>query len=70
MSNPKHRSNARTATVQMAPPPADSAGESGFRRMDETDFLLSSRENARRLRRSIADVKAGKVFERDLIECD
>ena len=70
MSNPKHRSNARTAAVRMAPPPADSAGESGPRRMDETDFLLSSPENARRLRRSIADVKAGKVFERELIECD
>ena len=69
MSNPKHRSNARTAAVQMAPP-ADSAGESGSRQMDETEFLLSSRENARRLRRSIADVKAGKVFERELIECD
>ena len=70
MSNPRHRSNARTAGVRMAPPPADSAGESGSRRMDETDFLLSSPENARRLRRSIADVKAGKVFEREPIECD
>ena len=70
MSNPKHRSNTRTAAVQMAPPPTDSTGKSGARRMDETDFLLSSPENARRLRRSIADVKAGKVFERELIECD
>ena len=70
MSNPKHRSNARSAAVQMVPPSADLAGQSGSRRMDETDFLLSSPENARRLRRSIADVKAGKVFERELIECD
>ena len=38
--------------------------------MDEAEFLLSSPENARRLRRSIADVKAGKVFEHELIECD
>ena len=69
MSNPKPRSNARTAAVQMAPP-TDSTGESRPRRMDETDFLLSTPENARRLRRSIADVKAGKVFERELIECE
>ena len=38
--------------------------------MDEAEFLLSSPENARRLRRSIADVKAGKVIEHELIECD
>ena len=70
MSNPKPRRNTRTAAVQMAPPPTDSTGESRPRRMDETDFLLSNPENARRLRRSIADVKAGKVIERELIECD
>ncbi len=69
MSKHEPRSNAQAAAVQPAPATA-SASESGFRRMDETEFLLSSPENARRLRRSIADAKAGKVFEHELIECD
>ena len=69
MNKHEPRSDAQTAAVQTAPATA-SASESGFRQMDETEFLLSSPENARRLRRSIADVKAGKVFERELIECD
>ena len=69
MSKHESRNNAQAAAVQTAPATA-SANKSGFRRMDETEFLLSSPENARRLRRSIADVKAGKVFERELIECD
>ena len=38
--------------------------------MDETEYLLSSPENARRLRRSIADAEAGNVIERELVECD
>ena len=69
MSKHEPRSGAQAAAVRTAPAAA-SASKSGFRRMDETEFLLSSPENARRLRRSIADVKAGKVFEHELIECD
>ena len=69
MIDPKPRSNARTSAVQTARATASASGN-GSCPMDETEFLLSSPENARRLRRSIADVKAGKVFERELIECD
>lgn len=69
MSKHEPRNNAQAGAVQTAPATA-SANKSGFRRMDETGFLLSNPENARRLRRSIADVKAGKVFEHELIECD
>ena len=47
-----------------------SAGESGIRQMDETEFLLSSPENARRLRKAIAGLAAGEGVERELIECD
>ena len=36
--------------------------------MEETDYLLSSPENARRLRESIAQMNAGKGVERELIE--
>ena len=66
MSRHEPRSGAQAAAVRAAA----SASKSGFHRMDETEFLLSCPENARRLRRSIADVKAGKVFEHELIECD
>ena len=66
----KTASDARPAAIQTAPAMTALANESETRQMDETEFLLSSPENARRLRRSIADVKAGKVFERELIECD
>lgn len=66
MSKPQ---NNTRAAVQTAPATA-SASESGFRQMDETELLPSSPENARRLRLSIADVEAGKVFGRELIESD
>ena len=69
MIDPKPQSNPRISAVRTARATA-SAGESNACPMDETEFLLSSPENARRLRRSIADVKAGKTFERELIECD
>lgn len=36
--------------------------------MEETRYLLSSPANAERLRRSIAQLDAGKGVERDLIE--
>ena len=36
--------------------------------MTETEYLLSSPENAKRLLRSLADAKAGKVFKKALIE--
>ena len=64
MSRPKPRSDAQPAAVQMAPATA-SAGESGSRQMDETEFLLSSPENAGRLRESIAQIRAGKVVTVD-----
>ena len=34
----------------------------------ETDYLLRNPNNAERLRQSIADIKAGRVFERELLE--
>lgn len=36
--------------------------------MEETEYLLSSPNNARRLRESIAQMNAGKGVEHDLIE--
>ncbi len=36
--------------------------------MKETLHLLSTPDNARNLRESIADANSGKVFERDLLE--
>ncbi|MES2861018.1 MAG: type II toxin-antitoxin system prevent-host-death family antitoxin [Pseudomonadota bacterium] len=36
--------------------------------MEETEYLLSSPENAKRLRRSIAQLNAGKGMERELIK--
>ncbi|WP_201510398.1 type II toxin-antitoxin system Phd/YefM family antitoxin [Psychrobacter alimentarius] len=37
---------------------------------EETLHILSSPANAKRLRRSIADAKAGRVTERDIIDED
>ncbi len=64
MSKPKPRSDTQSSAVQMAPATA-SASESGSRQMDETEFLLSSPENAWRLRESIAQIRAGKVVTVD-----
>ena len=66
----KTASDARPAAVRTAPAMTVSASESGTRRMDETEFLLSSPENARRLRKAIAGLAAGEGVERELIECD
>jgi len=38
--------------------------------MDESEFLLRNPENARRLRRSIADAKAGRVIHVNLNELE
>ena len=64
MSKPKPRSDTQSAAVQMASATA-SASESGSRQMDETEFLLSSPENAWQLRESIAQIRAGKVVTVD-----
>ena len=66
----KTTSDARSASIRTAPAMAASAGESGARQMDETEFLLSSPENARRLRKAIAGLAAGEGVERELVECD
>ena len=66
----KTASDARPAAIRTAPAMTASAGESGIRQMDETEFLLSSPENARRLRKAIAGLAAGEGVERELIECD
>ena len=58
------------ATSRMAPAMTASASERGARQMDETEFLLSSPENAHRLRKAIAGLAAGEGVERELIECD
>ncbi len=39
-----------------------------FNAFEETAYLLKSPENAKRLRESIAQIKAGKTSNRDLIE--
>ncbi len=41
-----------------------------YNSMKETNYLLSSPKNAKHLRESIEQLKAGKIVERDLIECD
>ena len=41
---------------------------SDYQSLDETAYLLSSPENARRLRESIAQLDAGLGVEHDLIE--
>ena len=66
----KTASDAWPAANRMAPAMTASASECGTRRMDETEFLLSSPENARRLRKAIAGLAAGEGVERELIECD
>ena len=53
-------SDAKPAAVQMAPAETASTNE-----MDETEFLLSNPENARRLRQSIAQIRAGQVITVD-----
>ena len=67
----KTTSDARSASsIRIPPAMAASASESGARQMDETEFLLSSPENARRLRKAIAGLAAGEGVERELVECD
>ena len=66
----KTASDARPAAIRTAPAMTASAGKSGIRQMDETEFLLNSPENARRLRKAIAGLAAGEGVERELIECD
>lgn len=39
-----------------------------YEAMDETEFLLRSPKNARRLRESLAELKAGRGTVRELIE--
>ena len=63
------KGQAHTVVAGKPLPPEDAA-VSTRPRMDETEYLLSSPENARRLRRSIADAEAGNVIERELVECD
>ena len=46
--------------------PIGRVGSSGS--TDETTYLMSNPKNARRLREAIANVQAGNVIERDLIE--
>ena len=71
MSKPKSQSNVHAGTaVRMATGAAASTSESGTRQMDETEFLLSSPANARRLRKAIAGLAAGEGVERELVECD
>ena len=53
-------SDAKPAAIQMAPAVTASTSE-----MDETEFLLSNPENARRLRQSIAQIRARQVITVD-----
>lgn len=39
-----------------------------YNSMTETQYLLSNPVNATRLKKSLADAKAGKAFKHDLIE--
>lgn len=41
-----------------------------YNSMKETNYLLSSANNAKHLRDSIEELKNGKVIQRDIIECD
>ena len=71
MSKAKSQSNVHAGTaVQMATGAAASTSESGTRQMDETEFLLSSPANARRLRKAIVGLAVGEGVERELVECD
>ena len=70
MSRPKSQGNVRTGAVQMAAPATTSTSGRGARQMDETEFLLSSPVNARRLRKAIDGLAAGEGVERELVACD
>jgi len=41
-----------------------------YNSMKETNYLLSSPNNAKYLRESIEQIRKGQVIERELIECD
>ena len=41
-----------------------------YNSMKETNYLLSSPNNAKHLRESIEQIRKGQVIERELIECD
>lgn len=41
-----------------------------YNSMKETNYLLSSPNNAKHLRESIEQIRKGQVSERELIECD
>jgi len=41
-----------------------------YNSMKETNYLLSSPNNAKHLRESIEQLRKGQVIERELIECD
>ena len=70
MSKPKSHSNVQAGAVQIAASAAASTSGRGNRPMDETEFLLSSPANARRLRKAIVGLAAGEGVERALVECD
>ena len=70
MSKPKSQNSVQTGAVQMAALATASTSESETRQMDETEFLLSNPENARRLRKAIAGLAVGEGVERELVECD
>ena len=53
-----------------AKPPAIMLSYDEYRSWQETLYLMSSAKNARRLDAAIADFRAGKVKERELIEPD
>jgi len=39
-----------------------------YQSFEETAYLMASPENARRLNQAIAEVEAGKIVQRDMIE--
>ena len=39
-----------------------------YHSMEETNYLLQSPENAARLMKAVADIEAGRVVERELLE--
>ena len=69
MSKSMSQGNVQTGAVKMAAPATSTSGR-GARQMDETEFLLSSPANARRLRKAIDGLAAGEGVERELVECD
>ena len=44
--------------------------EDEYRRLTETDYLLSSPRNAERLRQSIQAANEGRLTVRELVQCD